>query len=58
MLDLLLIFGIPLGVGFAAGYYFRACLSKRRRRLAEQDSLRHKPTDERRWSSHRVQKHI
>jgi hypothetical protein len=48
MLDLLLIFGIPLGVGFAAGYYFRAHLSGRRRRRAEQYSLRQKPTDERR----------
>jgi hypothetical protein len=48
MLDLLLIFGIPLGVGFAAGYYFRAYLSKRRRRLAQQHSLRQKPPDERR----------
>jgi len=50
MLDLLLIFGIPLGVGFAAGYYFRACLSKRRQRRAEQHSVRQKPTDERRWA--------
>jgi hypothetical protein len=48
MLDLLLIFGIPLAVGFAAGYYFRAYLSKRRRLRAEQHSLWQKPPDERR----------
>ena len=34
-MDLLLIFGVPLAVGFAAGYYFRACISGRRRKLAE-----------------------
>jgi hypothetical protein len=45
---LLLIFGIPLGVGFAAGYYFRAYLSKRRLRRAQQRSLWQKPPDERR----------
>ena len=34
-MDLLLILGIPLAVGFAAGYSFRAYLSRRRRKLAE-----------------------
>src|SRR4029453_15947924 len=36
---LLAIFGIPLAVGFAAGYAFRAYLSRRNRRLAQQYSL-------------------
>ena len=34
-MDLLLILGIPLAVGFAAGYSFRASLSRRRRKLAD-----------------------
>jgi hypothetical protein len=34
-MDLLLIFGIPLAVGFAAGYSFRAYISRRRRKLAQ-----------------------
>jgi hypothetical protein len=34
-MDVLLIFGIPLAVGFAAGYYFRAYISRQRRKLAQ-----------------------
>jgi hypothetical protein len=34
-MDLLLIFGVPLAVGFAAGYSFRAHISRRRRNLAQ-----------------------
>ena len=34
-MDLLLIFGVPLAVGFAADYHFRAYISGRRRKLAE-----------------------
>ena len=34
-MDLLLVFGIPLAVGFAAGYSFRAHISRRRRKLAQ-----------------------
>ena len=44
-MDLLLIFGVPLA-GFAAGYSFRAYISRRRRRLAQQHSLWQKPPDE------------
>src|SRR5262245_61884649 len=46
-LELLLVFGIPLAVGFAAGYSLRACISRRRRRLAQQYSLWQKPPDAR-----------
>jgi hypothetical protein len=34
-MDMLLIFGIPLAVGFASGYYFRAYISRQRRKLAQ-----------------------
>jgi len=34
-MDLLLILGIPFAVGFAAGYSFRAYISRRRRELAQ-----------------------
>ena len=33
-MDLLFIFGTPLAVGFAGGYFFRAYLSRRNRQLA------------------------
>jgi hypothetical protein len=35
MFELLMIFGPPLAVGFAAGFALRAHLSKRKRRLAK-----------------------
>jgi hypothetical protein len=34
-MDLLLIFGVPLAAGFAAGYSFHAHISRRRRKLAQ-----------------------
>ena len=48
-MDLLLIFGIPLAVGFAAGYTFRAYLSRQHRQRARRLSPWQTPTpDERR----------
>ena len=47
-MDLLLIFGIPLAIGFAAGYSFRAYISKRRRKLAQLHSPWPVPPAERR----------
>jgi hypothetical protein len=38
-MELLLIFGIPLATGFAAGYSLREYQSRRNRRLARQFSL-------------------
>jgi hypothetical protein len=47
--DLLAIFGIPLAVGFAAGYAFRAYLSRQHRQRARHLSPWQTPTpDERR----------
>ena len=46
MFDLLLIFGTPLAIGFAAGYAVRAYLSKRHRRLAKEHSLWQVPPKE------------
>jgi hypothetical protein len=44
-MELLVIFGVPLAVGFGVGYAFRAYLSRRKRRLARQFSLWQRPSD-------------
>jgi hypothetical protein len=55
-MDLLLIFGVPLAAGFAAGYSFRAHISRRRQELFQLHSPWHMPRP--RGQTNAVEVHI